>query len=490
MGLPTVQPHLWGLAWLALAPLWWLICRYRWPQAFGLGVLWGVAYHGSVLSWITGLHPLTWLGVPWLASVAIAATCWGLITLWGALMVGIWALGLVKLTQACSPGVRIGLGVTLWCLLEWLWSQSPLWWTALNLTQSPSNLVVLHLGQISGPVTVAAVIVAVNGLGAEAFRKWHADQRWRRPYLYGALGLFLGAHLLGWSLYRQPLAAPASAQLRIGIVQGNIPTRVKLTPLGLQQATQVYTQGYEQLVAAGVDAVLMPEGAFPIRWPHQPPQALLTALRTQGVPLWVGTFLPQGDRITQSLAALDSNGQVLSRYDKVKLVPLGEYIPWEGVFGGLVNRLSPIEASMVPGRLDQQFQTPWGSAIAAICYDSAFANIFRHQAQTGGSFILTAANNDPYSARMMAQTHAQNVMRAIETDRWAVQATNTGYSSLIDPHGQTRWQSGLNTPEVYVGELARRTTQTLYVQWGSWLLLPWMGMSALGLFRSRLGRCG
>ncbi len=480
MGLPTTVPGIWGVAWLALAPLWWLIAQRPPRAALGLGLLWGMAYHGSVLSWITGLHPLTWMGVSWGASVAIAATCWLLITLWGALLVGLWAFTLVRLTRWRTAALRVLVGTTLWCLLEWVWSQSPLWWTALSLTQSPGNRVILHLGQIAGPVTVGAAIVAVNGLGAEAALNWH-PRRWPQRTGLIALGLFLGAHFWGWTLYRQPLAVADQAPLRIGIVQGNIPTRIKLTPAGLQRATQVYTQGYEQLAAAGVDAVLMPEGAFPLRWPQQRPPALLTALQEQAVPLWLGTFLPANGRLTQSLAVLDGTGAVLSRYDKVKLVPLGEYIPWEPVLGKLVNRLSPLEATMIPGSLHQSFQTPWGRAIAAICYDSAFAAMFRHQARQGGSFIVTAANNDPYSARMMAQTHAQNLMRAIETDRWSVQATNTGYSSVIDPHGHTHWQSEINTLEVHVGTLARRTTQTLYVQRGPWILWLLSGLSGLGL---------
>lgn len=70
---------------------------------------------------------------------------------------------------------------------------------------------------------------------------------------------------------------------------------------------------------------------------------------------------------------------------------------------------------------------------------------------------------------MPAQHHAQDIMRAIETDRWAVRATNTGYSAFVNPHGDTVWMSGHNTYEVHAETIYRRQTQTLYVHWGDWL---------------------
>jgi len=84
--------------------------------------------------------------------------------------------------------------------------------------------------------------------------------------------------------------------------------------------------------------------------------------------------------------------------------------------------------------------------------------------------MLTASNNDPYNTRMMAQHHAHDVMRAIETDRWAVRSTNTGYSGVINPHGQTLWRSQPQVFTTHAATIYRRQTQTLYVQWGNWVL--------------------
>jgi apolipoprotein N-acyltransferase len=80
---------------------------------------------------------------------------------------------------------------------------------------------------------------------------------------------------------------------------------------------------------------------------------------------------------------------------------------------------------------------------------------------------------------MPAQHHAQDVMRAIEGDRWAVRATNTGYSGIVDPHGRTKWISRLKTYELHTATIYRRQTQTLYVRWGDWLTPLLFILSAL-----------
>jgi apolipoprotein N-acyltransferase len=81
---------------------------------------------------------------------------------------------------------------------------------------------------------------------------------------------------------------------------------------------------------------------------------------------------------------------------------------------------------------------------------------------------------------MMAQHHAQDVMRAIETDRWAARATNTGFSGIVDPHGRTQWLSGFRTYETHAHTIYRRQTQTPYVQYGDWFT-PIVSLLAIGL---------
>lgn len=500
MGLAPAAINIWPLAWMALVPLWLVLLKA--PHASHRdrllrGLMWGIGYHGLALSWITGVHPMTWMGVPWLASLAIAAFCWVFITLWGAVSVALWSAVWGWLVQKAhlSPGVRVLAGVALWVLIETLWSFGPLFWTSISYTQSPGNLVILHLGQLAGPNAVTAAIVAVNG--------WLAESAWSysktitsqvsssfRPFkkafiqLLIALSLLSSFHLLGWQLYRQPLATSPETALKVGIIQGNIPNEIKLDWSGWRRALDGYTTGYQQLADQGVDAVLTPEGALPFLWTgnNVAESSFYQAVRDRGVVAWIGAFGEQGRSITNSLFTVLGTGEIFSRYNKVKLVPLGEYIPFESLLGQLIDRLSPLDAHMVPGQPQQIFATPWGRAIVGICYESAFPDHFRRQAAQGGQFILSSSNDAHYSPRMTAQHHAQDVMRAIETDRWLVRAANTGLSGVVDPHGNTEWLSGINIYQLHADIIYRRQTQTLYVRWGNWLAPLLVITSAIAIF--------
>ena len=545
MGLTTAPVNAWPLAWVALAPLWVLVVSYERPITqkkqkflflsnsshplnplhnplpnFLLPLLWGIGYHGLAISWIMGIHPMTWLGVPWWPSLAIALFCWTFITLWGAALVTVWAWLFIILNSLTLPRknpililnspplqggagggsskfsalTRVLIGTALWCALEGIWSTGSLWWSSLSYTQSPHNLAILHLGQLSGPSAVTAAIVAVNGLIAEAWiegssatdsvtdvtdgrkeegRKKKGEGRRKKwiAYILPA-SLCLVLHIAGWSLYNRPLIQEAGTALKIGIIQGNIPNEIKFDSGGWRRALEGYTAGYQQLADRKVDAVLLPETALPFIWTNEYQRSTLSfyqAILERGVLAWVGGFGQEGDSTTNSLLAIDKTGEIVDRYDKLKLVPLGEYIPFYEILGGIINRLSPLDAHLVPGNSKQLFDTPFGRAIVGICYDSAFAEVFRSQAAQGGEFMLTASNNAHYKPPMLAQHHALDVMRAIETDRWAAIATNTGYSAFVNPRGETIWKSGINTYEVRDATIYRRQTRTLYVRWGDWL---------------------
>jgi apolipoprotein N-acyltransferase len=513
MGLTVAPVGAWFLAWIALVPLWVLVVtsakgKNQYPPAF----LWGIGFHGVALFWITGIHPMTWLGVPWLPSLAITLFCWGFISVLGGIFVAIWAAVMVRLVRQ-KPWLRVLIGTAVWCGLESLWSAGPLWWSSLAYTQSPHNLVIVHLGQLSGPNTVTAAIVAVNGLIAEGWTNhrdaegaerissvsrqllqvgepqgrtgFSAPLRFVNKYWVIATGLLITLHLIGFILYSRPIAQPPEAALKVGIVQGNIPNRLLRSSEGFRRAQENYTNGYLTLADQGVDAVLTPEGALPIFQRNLMQTALVAAVKKKGVVAWIGAFGERGDSYTISLFTFDSKGEIVSRYDKSKLVPLGEYIPFEGILGGIIQRLSPLEAHQVPGSANQVFDTPFGRAIASICYESAFPEQFRRQAAVGGQFILSSSNDAHYTASMPFQHHAQDIMRAIETDRWSARATNTGYSAFLDPHGRTLWMSGYNTYETHAETIYRRQTQTLYVRWGDWLTPLLLGLSVLGWFVQR-----
>jgi apolipoprotein N-acyltransferase len=570
MGLAPAPLNLWPLAWVTIVPLWILVTQRLTTSAvqvpgipvnrkpgrfsqfafFRLPLLWGIGYHGVALSWITGLHPLTWMGIPWLGSIAITLFAWGFITFWGAALVCCWASGMALLhrgwrwveggsvkgligkldqsqathsadivtdhdpllalsstrphTSAPPPWLRILVGTALWCSLETLWSFGSLNWTSISYTQSPTNLAILHLGQISGAMTVTAALVAVNGCLAEA---WLSRSTLLKPavdqpqahnpsfitnsrsaatnrYAALAIALLILLHLIGGSLAQRQLHESPDLVLKLGMIQGNVPTRIKLFREGLRRAIEGYTTGYEQLVTEQkVDLVVTPEGAMPFTWQgeNRDRNQLYQAVLQHQVPLLLGTLVPQGDRLTQSLITIVNQGEPLSRYNKVKLVPLGEYIPLSEWLGQVIGRLSIGRSNLLAGTEHQQFETPWGKAAIAICYETVFPELLRRQVAKGAEFIITVANLDPYSTVLMAQYQAHDVMRAIETDRWVASATNTGYSGIIDPHGKIHWSAPPQTYATHAATIYRRQTQTLYSRWGNWLTAGLVGASGLAL---------
>jgi apolipoprotein N-acyltransferase len=302
MGLTPDPVNLWPLAWVALAPLWRVVMgperRSPW-RIFGLGCLWSATYHGIVLSWMTHLHPLTWMGIPWLASLGIALFAWAFITGLGTVTFGLWAVLLRWLSDRCRLpwGAQLLVGTALWCLLETLLSWGPLAWPFLAFTQSPGNLWVLQWGRLTGPAGITAAIVLVNGcwaamsLGQGTSRNRRGGTR--RAAIAGLL-LLVGIHGLGSWLYHQPLSDRPDDALKIGLIQGNIPTREKLTPAGTRQAIAAYTDGYRELVAQGAEAVLTPEGAIPELWTRelQRRSPLLQAVRETGSAAVAGDLSP------------------------------------------------------------------------------------------------------------------------------------------------------------------------------------------------------
>lgn len=86
-----------------------------------------------------------------------------------------------------------------------------------------------------------------------------------------------------------------------------------------------------------------------------------TAVQEKGVVAWLGAFGDWGRSYTNSLFTLTGTGEVYSRYNKVKLVPIGEYIPFEQLLGDLIQRLSPLDEHQIAGSPNQVFDTPFWS---------------------------------------------------------------------------------------------------------------------------------
>jgi apolipoprotein N-acyltransferase len=290
MGMAFAPVEAWYFAWVALAPLWYLVCRDRLggtsadaaasplasrnSHSIIYAFCWGIGFYGLGLNWIWGIHPMTWMGVPYFTSLGIATFCLTFITLWGSSLTILWSISLrfINSKSQLNSFVRVILGTACWCGLEELYSLTDLWWTSLALTQSPHNLPILHLGQLSGPTTVSAAIVLINGLIAEAYLGFNRvgivslnenrhyatlTQRWRKasPYINTAIASITSLHLIGFALANQPSVQAIESSLNIGIIQGNIGNEIRHYQSGYDVGIENYTKGYLELALFLIERV-------------------------------------------------------------------------------------------------------------------------------------------------------------------------------------------------------------------------------------------
>ncbi|NJN75657.1 MAG: hypothetical protein HC796_04850, partial [Synechococcaceae cyanobacterium RL_1_2] len=162
-----------------------------------------------------------------------------------------------------SISLTLWTGITLWCSLETLWSHTPLWWPTLAYSQSPSNLWILQWGQLSGPNTINGLLLLVNGLIAIALTRPQV----RPPQLIlAAIIIFSGAHGIGGLWSWRLLGDNPTQQVNVGLIQGNIPTKIKSSGTGLNLAINRYVSGYKNLASQGADLIVTPETALTYRW--------------------------------------------------------------------------------------------------------------------------------------------------------------------------------------------------------------------------------
>ncbi|ELS33693.1 MULTISPECIES: apolipoprotein N-acyltransferase [Pseudanabaena] len=508
MGLTPDPFGQWWLAWIALMPLWMLAQRLKVKAAIAMGVMWGFCYHSMALFWITSVHPMEWMGVPWWNSFLIATLVWLLIAGWGAVLSGLWAGGMALFTQKLKVPSRLVIACAIFSGLEIVWSWGPLYWTALGYTQSPHDLLLLQVSRLSGQQTMTSAIVAVNGLLAETLlqKTWRDRfasanhqviitpllgfvKQWR--YAIAVILLVLAMAGYGaWEMQSDRMASTNGKAIKAGIIQGNFPNILTVLPRGWEIAVDNYTKGYEKLAQSGAEMIVTPETAISFLYPNYDArrEPFDRAVEKYRVPVWLGGFgktrnpnTEDPNNYTNSLFLIDGSNQILSQYDKVRLVPVGEYIPFKAILGGLIKRLSPLRGEVEAGSSEQLVDTPWGRFILGICYESAYPATFRFQTAAGGKLILSASNNAHFASYMSAQHHAQDVARAIESDRWAVRATNTGYSGFVDPNGRTIWLSQVNTYETHAETVYLRDTKTLYVLWGDWMT-PLLGVTSIAIY--------
>jgi apolipoprotein N-acyltransferase len=442
------------LAPIALTPLL-IACaredRWRWRFALGYGT--GVAYWFGLCNWIqwTLAHHA---GV----NSAMAWFLFVLFCLAKAVQMGAFAAlaGLLVRSALALPAIA-----ALWVVIEWTHSYTGFEW--LNLGNAGSNMTVpLRLAPLTG-VWGLSFVFAMMGAAVAALIL-------RRPRLHVAWLLLLPA-----LLFLPEVPAIERGNVSAVLVQPNIDNDATWTPDLVRRTEQ-------QLTLLSIAPVLSQSSDVDlIVWPEMPAPfydtdltfigtVAATAKKAEAAVLTgVVARTPNGAPLNSALL-VGSNGLGISRYDKVNLVPFGEFVPWP--FGLLTSKVSSEAGDfaagnkvIVPAIGDHRIAT-------FICYESVFPGYIRRFV-AGGAEVLFNISNDSWFGKSAARyQHLQIVrMRAAENARWILRATDNGITAAIDPAGRV-----LRTASEYEELAARfqyryRQDQTFYTRYGDWFVL-------------------
>ncbi len=194
-------------------------------------------------------------------------------------------------------------------------------------------------------------------------------------------------------------------------------------------------------------------------------------------------------QLYNSASFFDAAGDHTGRYDKMHLVPFGEYTPFKQLFffaGHLLDNVGPF----IPGRSHAVFAAGGHRYGVFICYESIFGDEMREYARSGADMLINLSDDGWYGDSSAPWEHLDMVrMRAIENHRWVVRATNTGVTAAIDPHGRIVQQIPRHIRSSMLAGFSWHDDQTFYTRHGDWI--GWLcagvtaGLVGVGLLRKR-----
>jgi apolipoprotein N-acyltransferase len=416
------------LAFIAVVPLFMALRGVSMRVGALIGGLFGAVFYAALMSWLSlfGFLALAALGLAMGAFFAV----------WGALAAR--ALGTLERFG------RLAVVPVLWGALEVISSRWPfggLTWGTLGTTQHDGGPM-LGVARLAGLTALGVLIGVVNALLAEAL-----TTRSVQP-VAPAILLVAAPTLL-------PLGAPAQAgTMSVAAVQANVPPERfrgfgRVGRVGAEDTVIVdnHLRVSQPLVGERPpDLIVWAENAFD-RDPRlnadlfAPVQDLV---RVVGAPLILPAILDAGPGFTNSNLLLDRDGQIVQRYDKVHLVPFGEYVPW-GFARSIVPALRvelPVDG--VPGEGLVPFDLDGIRVGTMICFESTYPWHARDLARLGSQVLVVTTNNASFQRSAASEQHLiQSQMRAVETGRSVVHTAISGISAIIEPDGSIRLRTGL-----------------------------------------------
>jgi apolipoprotein N-acyltransferase len=500
-------------AWFGLVPLLWAILSKAGSdpprplrRAFLLAYFCGILWYASNCYWVRdvmgqyGDMPPT---APTLLLLGFSMVLGLYFGLYG-LCVGLvkQATGSTRLALAAAP--------VLWAALELAASRiTSVPWDQLGYSQVDNSLV-NQLAPWTGVYGISFLLVAVNALiaGGVLLKPCEGRRWWG---IAGAASLILGA--LGITV---PPSTPTPTAVAV-LVQPNLDVRDDNRWLGpgewdrhiaefatlasgpcsstdpndksSSHAAKTYIAGIPQTGASNAEIAcpLTPTHPDLVVWPESPApfieedarfqQALASIARQTQSPLIagnIGTDYSPGEQAWHdynSALVIGPDGSRIGRYDKIHLVPFGEYIPFQNLLT-FAHKLTGRVSSFSRGTRRSVFLLPSANGTTHrygvfICYESVFADEVRQFAKSGAEVLVNISDDGWYGDTSAPWQHLNmERMRAIENRRWILRDTNTGVTASIDPNGVVRQSIPRHTVDALPAEFAFRDDITFYAAHG------------------------
>ena len=431
------KPDLGFLAWLALVPWFFALQKQKALQAFLLSYLVGLAFFSGILYWVTYVSSLGFAIL--VCSLSFYFAVFGL---------------LFSINYKRSTINNLFIIPCVWVALEYIRAHlfSGFGWALLGYSQY-RNLAIIQISDITGAYGVSFLIVLVNlGIWQVILRLRKKDS-FKKAILPVFCTLFSVLLTLGYGYFRLNYR-PEGKNIKVAVVQGNIPQWQKWQPQARDFILKRYFSLTEQAARKKPEIIIWPETSVP-GYLEDDPELLnrLRSLSKKISPAYLLVGTPQAPlnresyltgqegkaRTTYNSATLLLQGKIIQRYDKLHLVPFGEFMPWPGFFSrfsfaGLIGDFSPGENYTVFS-LDQTKAKVKFSVL--ICFEDVFAHLTRNFSQKGAQMLVNMTNDAWFENSSEPYQHLQaSVFRAVENRVNLVRSANTGVSCFIDPWGK------------------------------------------------------
>ena len=447
------------LAWIALVPWLGSLRQSRdYKEAFLYGFIAGFIFFFLSISWLRHVTIFGWLFV-----VTMLAFYWGV---FGLVFFGCGGAPSWVPTMTLSAA---------WVALEFIRSEIPVWGSGWNLlgTSQASNLWLAQLASLGGVYSLSFLVFLGNLIMDKILREGiRKSLETSLPFFL----LILAAHFFGWSRIQTYNPSPA---LRVSVLQGNIAQILKWETAYKEEILKVYLNLTELASYDSPELIVWPEAAYPGFFNREVLADRVKMLARQiQIPLLVGSPHQEDHAFYNSAYLLDRSGEIADRYDKIHLVPFGEYVPWHPIFGFLEPYAYTLGVSdFSPGKRFTVFnlgkRKPRFSVL--ICFEDVFPDLARKMVNAGADFLTVITNDAWFGYSSAPYQHLQaSIFRAIENGVSVVRAANTGVSGFITSRGQVaeRVRNQQGSDSFVIGGMAYPVAwnkeETLY-RAGGWL---------------------